>query len=638
MGAVEYPPIYNVYGEDGYLGGPQNHPGFENYNAILFRVFNGHPLHRGGGNELLDIKRLHTLGNIYGEVSILPGLVFRSSFNGFKRRNEQTYYMGINDGRGPDFTRQGRAEVTTGENLNYTALNQITYNKNWNDHQIDIVAGYEFNHGEFYSVNAQRRDFDNDLVPYLSAGKTIFQANDNAYEYNMISAFSRISYNFQGKYMASASFRRDGSSRFGPKNKWGNFPSISAGWRISEENFMDGIDFISNLNTRLSYGFTGNQEIGNYQWISSMTQARASLGNNVVISYYPSSVQNPDLQWERTKQQNLGIDLGLFNNRIYLESDFYISKSDNLLLNVPIPANSGFTSVFRNIGALQNKGFELKLSTRNIEGPLIWTSVATISRNRNEITALGPDNAPIYYRPGFAMNMINTVGSPIYSFFGLVYDGVYKNQAEIDADPASYPGVNPGDGRYKDLNGDDVINAEDRMIIGDYQPDFIWSLSNSLNYKNFDFSFLFQGAYNFDIHNLMIHRSYMYHEGRNYHKNLLNRWRSPEEPGDGHYYKLSVDLAQFDLTPSSFFLEDASYLKLQEIVFGYNLPKNLVQRINAGKARIYFQGTNLFLLTDAEVYDPENMQSDPGNMVRRGTNHAVYPTSKTFTFGINVEF
>ncbi|MGF1585971.1 MAG: TonB-dependent receptor [Bacteroidales bacterium] len=638
MGALEYPPIYNVYGEDGYLGGPQNHSGFENYNAILFRVFNGHPLHRGGGHELLDIKRMNTIGSIYGEVSILPGLVFRSSFNGFLRRSEQTYYMGREDGRGPNVTRVAQATADTGETFNYTALNQLSYSNLWNDHQIDALAGYEFNHSEFYGINAQRRNYDNDLVPYLSAGSLIFAASDNAWENNMISLFSRVNYNYQGKYMASVTFRRDGSSRFGPENKWGNFPSFSAGWRASEENFMENIDLISNLTFRFSYGYTGNHGIGNYAWVSSMSQSRTSFGNNVAITYFPGSVQNPDLRWERTVQQNFGFNIGVLNNRIYLETDIYKSLTDDLLLNVPIPSTSGFNTVLRNIGSMQNTGFETKLTTRNSEGALGWTTSITLGANKNKITSLGPDDAPMFYNPGFAMDMINMVGHPVYSFYGLMYDGVYMNQAEIDADPASYPGANPGDGRYKDLNGDGVINADDRTIIGDYQPDFTWSLSNALRFRSFDLSFLFQGAHNFDILNLMMHRSFMYHEGRNYHSKLVNRWRSEDQPGDGHHYKLSVDLAQFDLYPSSFFIEDASYIKLQEVTFGYNLPREIVNRLGVGSARIYFLGTNLFLWTEAEVYDPENMQSSPDNMVLRGSNHAVYPSTKTYSFGINVNF
>ena len=639
--ANQYPPVYPIYGEDGYLGGPHNTPGFENHVNILFRTHHGHPYHRGGGGELLDIRRLHTLGNLYGEVAILPGLTFRSSFNAFIRRSEEKYYMNADTGQGPTVLRQARTQVTTGEMLNYTALNHFNYSNRWDAHQLDAVLGYEFTKREFYGFNAQRRDYDNDLVPYLSAGSTVHSANDNAYESALISAFSRVSYNFDGKYMASASFRRDGSSRFGPDHKWGNFPSISAGWRISQEEFMNNLEIISNLNIRASYGFTGNEKIGDYRWVTSMSQARAAFGNNLEMTYYPSSVQNPELRWERTKQQNIGLDLGLFRDRLFIETDFYISVSDDLLLDVPIPSISGFTSVFRNIGEVQNRGIELKITSRNLTGPLSWNSLITFASNENKITALGPDDAPLYYRPGHAMESINMVGHPLFSFYGLQYDGVYMNQAEIDADPAAYPGVNPGDGRYKDINGDGVIDGNDRVIIGNPFPDFVWAFSNSFRFRNFDFSFLFQGAHGMDIFDLNIHRSWQYHEGRNYHRALLNRWRSEDEPGDGYHYKLSVDLAQFDLTPSSYFIQDGSYIRLQEISLGYNLPSTFANRIGMANARVYFNGTNLVLWSKSTVYDPENFgrgAGDPTNIVRRGTNFSDYPSAKVFTLGINVQF
>ncbi len=298
------------------------------------------------------------------------------------------------------------------------------------------MSGYEFTQREHYGISAQRRDYDNDLLPYLSAGSTVHSASDNANASALISGFVRVNYNYESKYMASASFRRDGSSRFGPANKWGSFPSLSAGWRISEENFMQNMDVLSNLNLRASYGFTGNENIGNYRWISSMSQARVAFGDNIDMSYYPSSVQNPGLRWERTKQQNIGLDLGLFRDRIFIETDFYNSTSDDLLLNVPIPSTSGFNSMLRNIGEMRNRGFELKVTSYNLTGELSWRTLLTYSANRNEVTRLGPDDAPMVFGPASSMEMINMVGHPIFSFYGLQYDGVYMSQTEVTGDPA----------------------------------------------------------------------------------------------------------------------------------------------------------------------------------------------------------
>ncbi|GAP68837.1 TonB-linked outer membrane protein, SusC/RagA family [Bacteroidales bacterium 6E] len=636
--ANQYPPVYPVYGSDGYLGGPHNTPGFENHVNVLFRTHHGHPYHRGGGGEIMDIKRRHTLGNVYGEIAILKGLTFRSSFNAFLRNNEERYYMNADTGQGPTVLRQARNEVSTGSGLNYTALNQLMYKTSWDFHQLDAVVGYEFTQREFYGVSASRRNYDNDLVPYLSAGNTVYSASDNAYESALISAFGRVNYNYDGKYMAAVSFRTDGSSRFGPNYKWGNFPSISIGWRVSQEDFFAKYGFISNLNLRFSYGFTGNESIGDYRWVSSMAQARVAFGNTLAMSYYPSSVENPELRWEKTRQQNFGFDLGFIKDRITIETDLFKSNSEDLLLDVPIPSITGFTSVFRNIGEVQNIGIETKISTRNLTGPVTWNSFITISAVKNEIKALGPDNAPIYYSPGNAMESINMVGHPIFSYYGLKYNGVYKNQAEIDNDPASYDGAKPGNGKYVDVSGDHVIDSNDRVIIGSYHPDFVWAFSNTFRYKNLDLSFLLQGVLGMDIMDENIHRSWMYHEGRNYHRRLLDRWRSEDEPGDGYIPKLSVNLAKFDLTPSSFFIQDGSYLRLQEVNLGYNIPADMAHKIGASNCRVYFSGTNLLLITKATVYDPENYKSTASDLVRRGANFSEYPSAKTYSLGINIEF
>lgn len=634
--ANQYPTIYPVYGEDGYLGGPQNTPGFENYDNIFFRA-QGHPLVGDSPYRVDGINTLNSIGNVFGEVTILPGLTFRSSLNAFIRRVESRFYQQSDMNLGTAVVAQPRTDVNMSQALNYTALNYFSYANRWDNHQIDAVAGYEFNQSEFYGISARRTNYENDKIPYLTAGRTINIAADNAYASSLISAFARVNYNYDNKYMFTASMRRDGSSRFGPANKWGNFPAISAGWRISEEDFMDNIDFLTNLNFRVSYGFTGNEKIGNYRWISSMAQSRVAFGNNLALAYYPSSVQNPDLRWERTKQQNLGIDLGLID-RIFLETDIYKSITDDLLLNVPIPSTSGFSSVLTNIGAMENKGIEFKLTTLNLVGEFSWRSLFTISANRNEVTKLGPEDAPLIVNAGNNMHRIVEVGSPIFSFYGLQHDGVYMNQAEIDADPASYPAARPGDARYRDVDGNGSIDANDRVITGNNAPDYIWGLSNFFRYKNFDLNIQFQGVKGMDVIDLNFRRSFQYHEGRNYNRQLLDRWRSEDEPGNGQEPKLSVDNHPFTLTSSSYFVQDGSYIRLQEVTLGYNLPRELASRMGFSSARAYFSGTNLFNITDYTGYDPESQNSDATVIVRRGVNHSVYPTARTFTFGINVEF
>lgn len=636
--ASQYPPVYPIYGSDGYLGGPQNTPGFENHVNVLFRVHHGHPYHRGGGRELYDVNRKNYLGNVYGEVLINKDLKFKSSFNAFIRDSHTKHYINADTGQGPTVLRQASTTVTQNEIFSYTSSNQLNYNRNINNHQLDAIVGYEFTKREFYELSASRRDYDNDLVPYLRAGKTVYGASDQAYESALISAFGRVNYNYLGKYMASISMRGDGSSRFGPQHKWGYFPSISLGWRLSEEKFFNSIEKVNNLNFRISYGYTGNENIGDYRWISSMNQGRMAIGNTPLISYYPSSIENPELKWEKTRQLNMGFDLGLLNNKFVLETDIFKSNSEDLLLDVPVPSITGFNSVFRNIGEVENIGIESKFSSNQTFNNLFWNSFITISSVRNKIKSLGQDDAPIYYSPGNAMETINMVGQPIFSYYGLKYDGVYKNQAEIDNDPASYENAKPGNGKYKDINGDGIIDSSDRVIIGSYQPDFVWAFSNTFRYKNFDLSFLFQGVVGMDIFDENIHRSWMYHEGRNYHRKMLNRWRSEDNPGDGYIPKLTVDLAKFDLTSSSYFIQDGSYLRLQEVNIGFNVPEKITQKMQIERFRVYLNGTNLLLFTKSTVYDPENFKSNASDLVRRGANFSEYPSAKVISLGINVQF
>ena len=226
-------------------------------------------------------------------------------------------------------------------------------------------------------------------------------------------------------------------ARFGPAKKWGNFPSFSAGWRISEESFMNDLDLLSSLLIRASIGFTGNEDIGDYRWIASMSKAQVAIGEDLTSSYYPNRIQNEDLAWERTRQINLGFDIGLFNNRISLIADLYKSNSDDLLLDVPVPAISGFNSVFSNIGAIETKGLELSLSSYNLTGDLKWNSNVTFSTYRSKIIKLGPDDAPMQFNK-INMGIINEIGQTPFSFYGYQYDGVYMNQAEIDAHGVTY--------------------------------------------------------------------------------------------------------------------------------------------------------------------------------------------------------
>lgn len=634
--AVQYPSIYPVYSANGYLGSPNNEPGFSNYNAILFRPQNGHPLYRIGDD--IQRRRLNNIGNLYAQIKIIPGLSFKTAFNYYVNRTDNSNYQAVDHELGAAYYTQGIMTVDQTRIINYTYQNLLTYDKSFGEHSINALLGTEFNYNDLYYTLQERRGYDNDLLHSLSAGKTVFEATDNVAKTKLISYFGRLNYDYQNKYLLSASLRRDGSSRFAPNNKWGYFPAVSAGWVVSQENFFQDVTAVSNLKLRASYGLTGNDRFADYRWIGGIAQGRVAFGNTLGTSYYPSGITNPDLQWERTRQLDIGVELALYKNRIVVEADWYRSTSDGLLLDVPVPVVSGFTSVFQNKGKLENKGFEVNINTQNLTGAFKWNSQINFSTNKNKILALGADNAPMIFTSAVASGMqkINVVGQPVFNFYGYQYGGVYTNQAEIDADPAHYPTATPGDGRYIDIDKNGVLNADDRTIIGNAVPDFIWGFTNNFSFKGFDLSVLFQGVQGGQLMDENVHRAMLYHEGRNYSKEMVNRWRSEAEPGDGYHYKLKVDLDGYEKTPSSYWLSDASYFRLKSLTLGYNIPDYILRSIKLSSARIYVNGTNLFTHKKSPVVDPEGFAGDASDATRRGVNGNSYPAAKVVSVGITV--
>jgi len=638
--AVQYPAIYPIYGNDGYLGGPLTVDGFENYSAILFRPNNGHPLYRI--NDDIQHRRFTAMGNFFTEFKFNDYLSFKTSFNAFYKNEDNTDYNAGGHNLGDSFKTTARFTVDNNRTLSYTWGNLLTFDKKINDHSVNMIAGFEYNHRDYYMDLARRQGYDNDNIHSLSAGQDIIEATDAATQTNLVSVLGRINYNYLSKYIVAASYRRDGSSRFGPNTKWGNFYSFSGAWRVSDEDFMKSFKNVSSLKLKASYGVTGNDNFADYRWISKLTQTRTAIGNSLITTYYPSNIENPDLEWEGTKQSNFGLDLGLFQSRLNIGADFYHSKSDNLLLDIPIPSTSGYTSAFTNSGEVENQGLEVDIQSINISNEkFTWSTQLNYSMNRSEVTQLGRNNAPMIFSLGTfgGMQKINKIGEPVFGFYGYQYDGVYMNQSEIDADPSSPASASPGDGRYKDVNGDGVLNSDDRTIIGNIQPDFTWGLTNNFIMGNFDLSFSFQGVVGGEIYDDNAHRSLFYHEGRNYLEEVNGRWRSEEDPGDGYHFKVSVDVDGLEKTASSYWLSKGTYLRLKDVTIGFKLPENIISNFGVSQARLFFNGVNLFTISDAPIFDPENfMNADVTSPLYRGVGGSAYPSAKVYSLGLNVKF
>jgi len=471
----------------------------------------------------------------------------------------------------------------------------------------------------------------------LNAGQMYNLTSDES-GYSLISYLGRVNYVYDNRYLVTATLRSDGSSRFGSKNKWGTFPSASVGWRISQEGFMQDIKTITDLKLRASFGIAGNNRIGNYAAIGLLSTGYYPTGDAIQGTVNPSTMSNDELSWEKTRQFNVGFELGLLDNRLRLEADFYDSKSLDLLLNVPVPTITGYSNQMQNIGKVQNRGMEYVLTTKNLIGKFKWSSNFNISFNENKVLELGADGRPIYASAPNASNaFVTQIGYPIASYYGYVYEGVFMSQEELD----KYPHLandKVGDGRYKDVNGDGILDQNDKDVIGDNSPLFTAGFSNNFAYKNFTLDVQFTGSYGAETFSFWKRMVGIYHGDRNGYYGQLNRWRSPEDPGDGIHFRPTRTPSGWQRDPSSAWVQDASYIRLRNISLSYQLDDKIVQSLRVRGLRFYITGGNLFTLTKYVGYDPENSSEYLTNALTKGGDYLGYPASRTYIIGANITF
>ena len=512
----------------------------------------------------------------------------------------------------------------------------LNYNKTIADkHAFNVLGGYtvQKSSGEYARVNAQ--NFPNDVVRTVNAGQIVGGSNTE-YVNSLISYLGRINYSFDNKYLLTATIRADGSSKFGANNKWGTFPSISVGWRIDKERFMEKITLINDLKLRASWGLVGNNRIGNYDAIARTSSSYYALNNGLVNSVNPINYPNSDLGWESTRQWNIGFDLGVMNNRIHLEGDFYNSRSVDLLLNVPVPTLTGYASQLQNIGQIENKGMEFLLKTRNLIGNFKWSTDFNISFNTNKVLALGPDKRPIYAgAPSAGNTFITAVGLPVATFYGYLFDGVFMNNAELSKSPHLANDF-PGDPRYVDMNKDGIINADDKTYIGNNQPKFIYGMNNDFSYKHLDLNVQLTGSYGAKLFSFFNRMIGIYHGDRNGLIKLNDRWRSEENPGNGKVIRANRDPKGLQKEPSSYWVEDGSYLRIRNISLGYTFDDKVARKIKMKALRAYITAQNLYTFTKYSGYDPET--SSEGSGLSRGGDYLGYPSARIFIAGVNVSF
>lgn len=570
-------------------------------------------------NEKEDqMKRYRFMGNAYGEYELYDGLKFRTSFGVDFNSYSRSYYRPSTLPTSLNPTPPSIPEGSKRDKnmLNWVWENTLSYSKTFHkDHQLSAVAGWSAQKESVNTSLIAGTGYPNDLVHTVNAATSVTDWDATAYEWSLLSALARVQYSYKGKYMLSGALRADGSSRFGQNNRWGMFPSVSAGWYISEEDFMKATSsWLSSLKLRASYGISGNFNIGNYEYYALLGQSNYVFGKGegaLSNGLYPSTAGNPDLGWEKTAMFNVGLEFSLFN-MLTFELDVYTSTTSDMLLDVPVAEYSGFSTVPMNIGKVNNKGVEFSLSTTNTWGDFTWNNRFNISANRNKVVDLGGVDEMITTQE--SVTFITKVGEPIGNYYTLVTDGVFANQAEIDNSQdadiskrkyAHVSGAKPGDFRFKDMNGDMEINENDRTITGNYMPDFTYGYSTELKYKNVDLSVAMQGVQGNEIANIFRRYINNMEGGGNCQIDALDRWQSESNPGSGQVVRANRSATGMNGTTSTWHIEDGSYLRVKNITLGYTLPEKWLDGAGISRARVYFSTQNPFTFTKYSGYNPE---------------------------------
>ncbi|WP_149277573.1 SusC/RagA family TonB-linked outer membrane protein [Pareuzebyella sediminis] len=542
-----------------------------------------------------------------------------------------------------------RASSSNSKETFWSIENYLTYTKQINENNsLTALLGVSWQQTNNFFVVAQSRNFPTDFFEYnnLGAGTENIGVGSNARREALNSYFGRINYNLLGKYLFTVTGRADGSSKFGDNNKFSFFPSAAVAWRISDEDFLAENETISNLKLRTSYGVTGNSEIPPYSSLSLLSSNYTTVwNNNRVGGTGLNRLANPDLKWEKTAQYDVGLELGLFNNRISLEADYYYRKTTDMLLDAPVPQSSGYTIIRRNVGTMENQGFEFALTTMNIAtADLTWNTTFNISTNKNKVLSLAtPSDIFGVGGPGFTnQTSIIRVGEPVGSFWGLTRLGTWgTDEADEAASFVSYRNgltLLPGDVKYKDFNGDKVINDEDRSIIGNGYPTAWGSLINSVTYKGLDLTLDLQYSWGNDVLDLNLHPSEDRQALANSYRTVLDAWTPDNQ--DTMIAQVRDTRAGYVTNVDSHWVKDGSFVRGRNLMLGYSFGSQILENLYLSKLRIYASTQNFFLLTKDELLgDPEisPVRGGPGsNVFSQGIKWHEYPRSTTFVLGLQV--
>ena len=617
-------PIYDVKDENGEWTGPEGNS--------LWYGSTKNPI----GPTVTDKQKTNgynLLGNLTAELKLAKWLKFKSTFG----VDAKFWYA-------DNFTpRYAWKPIATEESSRYKSDNK-SFTYLWDNyflldytfaqkHRVGLMAGTSAQWNKFDYLNAQKNIFAFENVHEMDNGQDMYAIGGNETEWALFSYMARATYDYESKYLLTATIRRDGSSRFGRDKRWGMFPSVSAAWRISEESWFKKTDFLSDLKIRMGYGVTGSQaSVSNYGYLASYNTSVYPFGyaGTEQAALVSSSLANPSIHWEEVAQTNIGFDAVLLNSRAYLSVDAYIKNTNDMLVKASIPITSGFedtSTTYTNAGKVRNTGVEITLHTINLKGELGWESNFSYTYNKNKIKDLNSD-VPYY------INQINNSyvtmlqkDFPINVFYGYVTDGIFQNVAEVEQH-AVQPGAEPGDIRFRDLNNDGVINDGDRTVIGNPNPTHLFSMGNTLTYKGLELGIYLQGVAGNKIFNANNIDLTGMAAAYNQATDVLDRWRG-EGTSNAIPRAVFGDPNQNNRI-SDRFVENGSYLRLKTISLAYNFPKQWLQALTIENARLTLSCENVATITGYSGFDPE--------VGINGIDLSTYPISRTFNIGLNFNF
>jgi len=597
-----------------------------------------------GANNLLEREQEvnRVLANVWGEYEIIDGLTYKANLSFDSRSFNEKFFIPTFDLGFFFEENQGELNVTENEVVNTTAENTLTYDDTFQNHNINVVAGVSQEREIFNQTFARGTGFERPFFRVVNAAESD-QSEGFESESALRSIFGRIQYDYDGRYLLTASVRRDGSSRFGDANQWGNFPSVSAGWRISDEPFFD-VSWIDNLKIRGSWGQLGRQQIGDFETQAFInTNATVAFGDQAASGATQVNLANNELRWEEQTSRAVGIDAALFDNRFNITAEYYSNKSEDILVGIPIPGSLGAGDAPpANAATMRNRGFEFVFEYNDNWGDFTYDLSTNITTLDNEVLSLG-NGEPIF---GNASK--TEVGSEIGEIFGFVTDGIFQNQQEVENHADQEPGTAPGDIRFKDLNGDGVINDQDRTFLGSPTPDFTYGFTANLGYKNWDASFFVQGNYG----NKIFNNTRQFVENMRDFNNTSERaaenaWSPDNQHNDVRFPRPVFNDPNENIRASDRWVEDGSYMRMERVTVGYTVPTELVDGIGLRNIRVYLSGENLFTITGYSGLDPElgTASGDAGinnvgndGLFSRGFDGTAWPHPRRFETGIEVGF